>query len=51
MDHYLKIIMENWAIVAPALLLVLSEYLSLNPKAKSNGLIQLLISLLSRKAK
>jgi hypothetical protein len=51
MDHWLKLITDNWAVIAPVLLLTLSEFLALNPKAKSNGLIQLLISLLSRKAK
>lgn len=51
MEHWVKIATDNWAIIAPVLLLALSEFLALNPKAKSNGVIHLLISLLSRKTK
>lgn len=51
MEHAIKLITENWAVIAPVVLLILSEYLAMNPKAKSNSLVQLILSLLSRKAK
>ena len=51
MEHWVKFITDNWAILGPAALLVLSEFLSLNPKAKSNGLVQLALNLLSRKGR
>jgi hypothetical protein len=51
MDHWIKFITDNWAIIAPAALLILSEVLALNPKAKSNSVIQLALNLLSRKGR
>lgn len=49
MEHLVKLIIDNWAIISPVALLGLSETLSLNPKVKSNGIVQLLMNLLSRK--
>ncbi len=48
--NYLKILTDNWAVISPIALLILSEYLSLNPNAKSNGLVQLVIGLLTKKS-
>jgi hypothetical protein len=49
MQHWIDFVKDNWAIIGPAALLILSEFLSLNPKAKSNGVVQLALGLLSKK--
>jgi hypothetical protein len=39
---------ENWLLVASILFAAISEIISLNPKWKSNGIIQLIMSLFSK---
>jgi hypothetical protein len=48
--NYLKLLTDNWAVTSPVALLLLSEFLSLHPNTKANGVIQLVIGLLTPKA-
>lgn len=44
MDKTIEFLINNWPIIAAIIVAVLSEFLAMNPKSKSNGLIQLLIN-------
>ena len=49
MGHWFKFVTDHWAVISPVVVLVASELLSLNPKAKSNGVIQLVMGLITPK--
>lgn len=42
-------ITNNWAIITPVLVAVISEVMALHPKSKANGILQLVLSLLKKK--
>lgn len=42
----LQFVIDNWKVISPVVLLLYSEILSLDPKLKSNGIIQLVGNLL-----
>ena len=47
--NWIKFVTDHWAVIGPAALLVLSEFLSLHPKIESNGIVQLAMNLLAKK--
>ena len=48
MESIWNFITNNWLVLAPFLLWLWSEILSLNPKWQSNGLIQLLTAIFKK---
>jgi hypothetical protein len=40
---------ENWGYILPVLVAVASEYMSLNPNWKANGILQAIINVISKK--
>jgi hypothetical protein len=44
----INLVLSNWEIFAPVILLILSEIMSLNPKWKANGIIQWVINLIKK---
>lgn len=40
---------ENWPIIAPVVVAVISEVMALNPKWKGNGILHIIVELLSKK--
>lgn len=48
MNGLISFFQNNWGILAPVVLLIVSELLSLNPNWKSNGIVQLLLNLLTK---
>lgn len=49
MDYWIKFATDHWAVIGPVVLLAVSEFLSLHPGVKSNGIVELAVNLLSRK--
>ena len=43
-----QFIIDNWGIIIPVVIAILSEVMSLNPKWENNGLLQLLIKTLKK---
>jgi len=39
----------NWAVIAPFILVIISELMSLNSKWQSNGILQFIANLLKKK--
>jgi hypothetical protein len=45
----INFIKDNWAIITPVLVAIISEVMALNPKWKGNGILHLIVDLMSKK--
>ncbi len=47
----INFIKENWTVIVPVLIAIISEVMALHPKSKANGILQLAKNILSKDAK
>jgi len=49
MKTTIEFVQNNWGIIVPVIIAITSEVMALHPNCKANGIIQLIINLLSKK--